>query len=132
MLPGPIRNGSPHAPLNVGMSVVNATIVVGSPSNLFRRIAGVCSTSRASARPATPPPPRRGSTAFPQRRRTTPRPKHDFGFSGVPHPVGSAPAADRPDVQRASPQQRILRERDPPNVLQNIEQGMNRRMAKFG
>src|SRR5260370_781901 len=52
MLPGPMRNGCPQAPSNVGMSVVKATMVVGRPSNLLNWIAGVCSTSRASARPA--------------------------------------------------------------------------------
>src|SRR5216683_5212566 len=53
MFPGPMRNGCPQAPLKVGMSVVKATTVVGSPSKPVKCSAGVCRTSRASARPAT-------------------------------------------------------------------------------
>ena len=39
MLPGPIRNACPQASVNTGMSVVNATAVVGTPSKPVNRTA---------------------------------------------------------------------------------------------
>src|SRR5229473_3586253 len=53
MLPGPMRKGRPQTPPKLGMSVVKETIVVRKPSNGSSRRAGVYTTSRASARPAS-------------------------------------------------------------------------------
>src|SRR6266704_2338165 len=123
MLPGPMRNGRPQAPLKVGMSVVKATTVVGSPSKPVKCSAGVCRTSRASARPATA-----ADTAS----RMADGAEHNLRRGMVGNDVGRAAAADGADIQRAAAKQGIFRQRNLSNIVKDIKQRVNGGVAKLG
>src|SRR5208282_2363994 len=53
--------------------------------------------------------------------------KHDFGAGFVGHDVGRTASADRTDVERRLPENRIAWQRDEANLGERVEQRMNRR-----
>src|SRR5229473_3810233 len=59
------------------------------------------------------------------------RAKHDFCFRVIGNNIGSTAAADRSDIQRAAPEQRIFRQWNLANIAEDIEKSVNRGMTEF-
>src|SRR5256714_9874257 len=75
---------------------------------------------------------RRRGHRFPSLRRISDRAKHDFRFGVIGDHVGCAAAIYGADIQRATAEQGVLRQRNLANVVENIEQGVDSGMTEFG
>ena len=116
----------PTAPPNAGMSVVNATTVVGMPSTAPRRSAGISITSRSSARPSTARC--EGGLGFGG---IAHQADHDIGVGLVGDHVGRAAAGERADVERAGPEQGVDRQRDAADIGERVDQFVDGGIAQF-